>query len=614
MRKFKLWAAGAAVVAVVGLSAACSSETSTAPQATGAVVHGGVAEFAVTGEGAPTWIWPFTPLAQYFVANEQEFQWLMYRPLYMFGNDGDSTSVNYPLSTANQPVYSNDGRTVVITLKGWKWSNGETVDAKDVIFWLNMMEAERTNFAGYAQGLMPDNLTSYSATGPDQVTLHLNHRYSSYWFTYNQLSEITPMPEAWDVTSLSGKPGSGGCTVSVAKCAAVYAFLTAQAKDTATYASSRIWGTVDGPWRLTQFTTAGNDSFVPNPSYSGSPKPQLAEFKLMTFLDDPQGYAALKSGKIDMGRIPLEDLPHAAPGSMLPATDPLGSGYNLKPWVEPTIFFYAPNFNNPKLGPVFRQLYVRQALQEVEDQPKMDTSVFKGYAVPGSGPIASSPVTMWTPKVQTANGGNGPYPFSLTNAKSLLTRHGWRMSGGVMTCQNPGSGAGRCGAGVARGQKLAFTLDWAQSFSVTPEVMAAYKAEAAQAGIDITLVSQSFQQVLGEAVPCSPGPKCTWDAVYYGNWLYNGPGYEPTGESLFQTGAAENPGSYSNPVEDNLIAQTHYSNSLDEFRQYASYTAEQLPWIWMPDEFGIIAISNKLHNVYTNPIDTLLPEYWYLTK
>ncbi len=103
--------------------------------------------------------------------------------------------MNYPLSPANAPVYSSDGKTVTITMKGWKWSNGETVDASDVIFWLNMMKAEPANYYGYVPGLLPDNLASYSATGANTVVLHLKSAVSSIWFTYNQLAEITPMPD-----------------------------------------------------------------------------------------------------------------------------------------------------------------------------------------------------------------------------------------------------------------------------------------------------------------------------------------------------------------------------------------------------------------------------------
>src|SRR6202034_372728 len=167
----------------------------------------------------------------------------MYRPRYEFGNNGDSVSVNYPLSLANEPTYSADGKTVTISMKGWKWSNGETVNADDVVFWLNMMEAEKANYYGYTPGLLPDNLASYSASGPDTVVLHLKSAVSSIWFTYNQLAEITPMPEAWDVSSASAAAGSGGCTTDSAsdkwaKCTAVYKYISGQAANAKTYASN----------------------------------------------------------------------------------------------------------------------------------------------------------------------------------------------------------------------------------------------------------------------------------------------------------------------------------------------------------------------------------------
>ena len=86
----------------------------------------------------------------------------MYRPLYMFGDNGDSVTVNYPLSPADAPVYSDGGKTVTINLKGWKWSDGETVDASDVMFWLNMMKAEKANYAGYCPACCR---TTWSPTG-----------------------------------------------------------------------------------------------------------------------------------------------------------------------------------------------------------------------------------------------------------------------------------------------------------------------------------------------------------------------------------------------------------------------------------------------------------------
>ena len=129
----------AAAVIVLAVTACSSSASSSSPSSSPSSsaggadeLSGGTASYSMTG-GQPNWIWPFTPAQDYSVTNTQVFQWLMYRPLYMFGDEGDSTSVNYALSPAEAPVYSDGGRTVMITLKGWKWSDGEQVDARDVV-------------------------------------------------------------------------------------------------------------------------------------------------------------------------------------------------------------------------------------------------------------------------------------------------------------------------------------------------------------------------------------------------------------------------------------------------------------------------------------------------
>ncbi len=51
-----------------------------------------------------SYVWPFTPLTNANEYNAEGSRWRMYRPLYMFGNNGNSVAVNYPLSLANAPV------------------------------------------------------------------------------------------------------------------------------------------------------------------------------------------------------------------------------------------------------------------------------------------------------------------------------------------------------------------------------------------------------------------------------------------------------------------------------------------------------------------------------
>jgi len=183
-----------------------------------------------------------------------------------------------------------------------------------------------------------------------------------------------------------------------------------------------------------------------------------------------------------------------------------------------------------------------------------------------------------------------------------------------MTCQQAGTGPGQCGEGIAKGTQFKFAFDWATGSAPIQQMVAVLKSDAAKAGIVLNLAGKSFNTVIGESTPCKPGPSCTWDVLMYGGWGFNGPGFEPTGEPLFLTGAGSNSGSYTNPTMDSLINQTHTSSSLTVFHNYATFAAQQVPWIWMPNPYYIMGVNSKLHNVVFNALYTLLPEYWYLTK
>jgi peptide/nickel transport system substrate-binding protein len=607
----------AVVVAAVLLAVGCSSSSSTTPSSGGTPVKGGTATVALPSGVTYNWIFPFYAITNASVYNTEQFQWLMYRPLYMFGNNtNNNVGINYPLSPANQPVYSNGGKTVTVTMKGWVWSNGEPVDANSVLFFLHMAMAEKANWYAYAPTLLPDNVVSATASG-NTLTMNLNKAYSTLWYTYNQLAELNPMPQSWDVTSLTGKPGSGGCTTDSAadgwaKCKAVWAFLTAQSKQAATYATSPLWSVVDGPWKLSSFSTAGNVTMVPNTKYSGSPKPQLSAIKFVPFTADSAQYTALKSGQVNIGLIPSADRPPRPANSVLPATNPLGSSYTLQPFYSFGIYYAQPNFNNPQVGYMIRQLYMRQALQEVMDQPGIIKAIYRGYAVPQSGPAPNTPPgNQWIPPIQTQNNFQGPYPFDIAKAKSTLQAHGWSEVNGVMTCQDPA----KCGTGITKGQQAKFTFVYATGVASTAAMWQAYKSDASKAGIQINLVGQTFNTIIGESAPCAPmGPKCSVQVFAFGGWGFNGPGFEPTGEPLFATGAGSNSGNYSDPKMDQLINATHTDSAPSTFVNYATYGAQQLPFIWDPNTYGIQAVSSNLHGVTFNALYTLLPEYWYFTK
>src|SRR5665213_3845243 len=101
----------------------------------------------------------------YSVANTEQFQEEMYRPLYWFGLAASSSYVP-SLSLGNTPKFSNGNKKITIDMKGWKFADGQTVDGQSVMFFLNMYKADPASFCGYNGGFgIPDQVSSASATG-----------------------------------------------------------------------------------------------------------------------------------------------------------------------------------------------------------------------------------------------------------------------------------------------------------------------------------------------------------------------------------------------------------------------------------------------------------------
>ncbi len=607
---------GAAAVALA--LAACTGGSSSpssggATSATGSPVSGGTVTYAQVPGGIPNWIFPMASLAYFSVYNISNLQQPMYRPLYWFGGHNLQPTLDEGLSAADMPQYAADGKSVTIKLKPWKWSNGEDVNADDVVFWMNMVKAEKTNWAGYTPGAFPDNVTKVTKVDDRTVKLTLDAKYSSDWYTYNELSQITPMPMAWDITSAGAAPGSGGCTADITKCKAVYDFLAGQAKDQKSYATSKIWGVVDGPWRLGSYSSSGNYSLVPNPKFSGSPQPRLDEVKFLPFTSDSAEFNVLKAGStVDVGYIPTQDLTAKGSGSAVPSTNPVAPNYYLAPNYYWAVNYFTPNFNNPTLGPAFKQLYVRQALAMTLDQPLVVEKAFQGYAAEVFGPVPATPPNKW---LSPAAKQGTPYPFSTSKAKSLLESHGWTQQGGVMTCTAPGTASNQCGSGVAQGTKLAIAFDYASGTQALDQQMQQYKSDASKAGIQLNLKQKPFNSVIGEAVPCTPSQStCGWEmANWGGGWIY-APDYLPTGEALFATGAGSNSGSYSDPKMDQLITASTKQSGTGPLYQYEDYAMQQLPVIYQPNPYAIQATSTHVGGVVWNPLQTLTPEYWYRTQ
>jgi peptide/nickel transport system substrate-binding protein len=627
----------AAALVVLALAACGGGGGGGSTGSQGAKKPGGVAYWAEAPQATPNYIFPFAQFAYFSVANLTQFQELMYRPLYWFGK-GAAPVLDLTRSLANNPTYSKGNTVVTVNLKGWKWSNGETITAQDAVFWLNMMQVEKLVWAGYVPGTLPDDLKSVTANGTT-LTLTTTAPVNPNWFTYNELSQITPMPMAWDISADGQKAGSQACgtasfsavttkttkdskgnnvvtpvSAAAKSCAAVYTYLDGQAKKISSYVGSPVWSVVDGPWTLQKMDTGGNVTFIPNKKYSGPQKPTLTKFVEVPYTSDDAEFTALASNKIQVGYLPTQDItsnasaPVSDPCNLTPGTNnPRLSGYNIAPVFPWGINYFPYNFtstgNNGQAGKIFSQLYFRQAFQLLVNQPLYIKQIDKGYGEPTYGPVPVCP----TNKFATAKERGNPYPYNKQKAIDLLKSNGWDVKpGGTTTCKD----AAKCG--VPAGTPLNINLQYASGSQSITQLMNTEKSSWAQAGINVKLSTATFDTVIGTAVPCT-GSSCTWELENWGGgWIF-APDYYPSGEVLFQTGASSNAGTYSVPKADQLIKATTQGNA--DLSAYQDYLAEQLPVIWQPNPVTVAEIDKNLVGVTPiNALLTLNPEDWYFTK
>jgi peptide/nickel transport system substrate-binding protein len=622
-----VWIAALALAGATALTA-CSSATFTGqaaakgygdiPAPAANKVSGGTVTFGMTAGATPTYILPITPTADDSVYTQGLFQQLMYRPLW-WTPDGNTLTVDYGESIGDKPVFSNGDKTITINLNhNYKWSNGEPVDADDVIFFTKLLEGAVTlspaNFGNYTPGLFPSNVASITAPSQYQVKITLTKAYNPSYTFLDQLSVITPLPTAWDVTNFGNAPDSGGCLTDSAadhwkKCEAVYTYLNAQALKLSTYATNPLWQVVDGPFKLTAFNPSTDaNTFAANAAYTGPDKPVISKFEEVAYTSDTAEYSALMDGQLDIGEVPSDDYP------TIPTLKKSGYvvfGYPHFGWDYMVLNFKdtTGDWNN-----IIGQLYVRQALEHLMDNPGYISSIFNGYAVASSGPVPPEPASPYTP----SNATKDLYPYSVPAAKSVLAAHGWKIVGGVQTCEKAGTAATDCGAGIPAGTKLTVSLIYDSASPATTSEDTAFASAAKSAGIPVTLKGDTFNAILSDYEdPGAPANDNKWEIEDFGGDTFTDD-YYPTTERIFNSTGSGNIGGYSNPTANALINDSVYDSNPTAVKNEAAYLAENLPVLWQPDEDHVWAWTDKLSGPQSSFWEltqwAINPEQWYFTK
>jgi peptide/nickel transport system substrate-binding protein len=526
----------------------------------------------------------------------------MWLPLYNYDTESGTLAYDSAISAAELPVYSNGDKTVTVTLRNLTWSNGKPVTSRDVQFWFNLVKADKSQWGAYSPGELPDDVKSFTIVNSSTFRLQLTQAYNPGWFTGNQLSLITPLPQAaWDTEG--GAVGNYDLTTAGAK--KVFSYLTGASGSISGYASSPLWKVTDGPFDLQSWSTGGEVTLAKSPAYKGGEAARLDSVTFEPFTSDQSEFDSLRSGDIDYGYVPISDLSQS---KLLTA-----EGYKIEPWVGWAISYIPFNFNNPAMGAVFKQLYVRQALQMAVDQKTIVNNVWSGEATAGYGPVPQAPVSQYLSATQKAN----PYPYNLASAKALLTSHGWTVpSGGTATCTSPGTGASQCGAGVSAGTKLDLTVISESGSTETTNMMEELQSSFSQIGATLSVKQAPLDTVLNDSAICTPSQAaCSWQMSFFGtqgSWYFNP---YPSGEQIFATGAGVNLGSYVDADATKLIQETTTSGSASAMQAYSAYLTQNLPVLWVPNpDYQVSAIKSSLGGVLQNPLASMNPQQWYLSS
>lgn len=468
----------------------------------------------------PTSVFPFYTGAQCYTVNIDYWN-LMSRPGYWFGL-GSSIAEQPALSSLNAPVFSVNGSgdtVVTLSTKDWKWTNSnasnaasETQDAQEVIFWLNMAKAQSLQGANATCGNVPHfgipdqvkNVTAPDGLTGDTVQITFTGAESHSWLLANELSQIDPMPTAWDTTN-----GTNNGNCSTESWAAVSVGTTSGNSDACSQVfnylsglqiNNSIWNWADGPYRqqsagYSSGSPDGNDVQIANTHYSGpQPAQAVKTIDYVPFSSVSSEISALQDNQLDSGYVNPNDV-KKSPGPGKAGTNVLAGlgSYKTVGSVDWGVFYFMYNFGtqystdptHAAFTDLLNQQYIRGAMQQGINQAQIDSSVNNGYSVPTYSAIPTYPKNAYTAGV------TNPYPFSTSKAKAALTAHGWKTSVFPATCNL--SGADGCGTAtypIAKGAKLSVTILVPSGIPSVKSQVTDEVATLKQAGIQLTPIDR----------------------------------------------------------------------------------------------------------------------------
>jgi peptide/nickel transport system substrate-binding protein len=462
--------------------------------------------------------------------------------------------IDWSRSIASAVTSPDQGKTYVITLRPWAWSDGQPVTSADVLYTFKLIHAFGTNYAAYGAGGIPELLASVTAPDASHVVVTLTHAVNQDWFILNGLSTIVPLPQhVWgDKTTDEIWQGQS---------------------------EPAFFRVTDGPLLVTALHVGIDAEFVPNPVYGGA-KMNFSHFFIKFENAEAQELQAVQSHELDMANIPFDLYAQAAalPGDYVVSTTPTYA------WEE-----LIPNLRNHATA-FFADVRVRQAMADAIDQAEVVKIAMHGHGVATYGPVPSVPASFLSPAAQA---GHYPVGYNPAKASALLAAAGFVR--------------GRDGVLARGGERFAFTLEIPAGQPLRIEMAEVIAGNLAAVGIEMVVRQVEFNQILAQLVH---EPQA-WEAILLGETLS---GY-PSGEELFKTGGFLNTNGYSDAKMDRLITQSTDSQGMAALNAFEDYGSAQQPVIFLPNPVYAVLVRKGLHGIedFANPFGFWAPEALYCT-
>jgi peptide/nickel transport system substrate-binding protein len=491
----------------------------------------------------------FSPIYSDSQYNE-EAAWLMYPNLLWINR---FSQIDWSRSLASS-VITKDNSNFLITMRPWHWSDGVPVTAGDVAYSFGLDKALGPDWVDYGQGGLPMIVKSVKVLSPTQLVITTTHAVNPTWFIYNAISALVPLPEhAWKKYTLDQ----------------MYQLQT----------TPSFYDVVDGPLKLQRFDVGLDAVYVPNPAWEG-PKMHFTRLVFNFLQGDGAGVQGVESGDMDEGALPADIYTsvHNYPGLYI-VTLRQSDAENV----------IALNFKNPNVA-FFRDVRVRQAMNDAVDQVAINKGLEHGAGDPGYGPVPRSFTQFLSPAMRA---GIYPVGYDPAKARALLAAAGYTP--------------GRDGIMQKDGKRLSFTYLEESGTDAIVELDEIMAADLRKVGIEMKIRQMEFNQILG----LMAGPADGWEATGVGQPINN----YTSGEGNFETGSFQNFGGYSDPKMDALINENINSPGMAPLFAYETYTAEQQPVIFGPRERSVILVNDRLHGIadFIDPSGMYAPDQLYCT-